>query len=341
MFVSVKPLISVIIPVYNVAPYLRHCLDTVINQTYKNLEIVIVASISKDNSVDICEEYAEKDTRITLIHTEPNGLSAARNRGIDVSHGEYLCFIDSDDYIHPDFISTLYSICFEYGCDISQCGFARVNTEYNEFISDSKKGVKLYSGREMSYNLYYNVSDATVNTVTWSKLYNRKLFSNIRFPVGKIHEDVATTYKLIYSSKLVGVSTKNLYFYRVVPTSITGIGFTLKSLDRLQFLEERVEFFRVRGEIKLSSLWHLYCVKSYGEYLINLKKYFPHELDLWDKLREKYTVEFSKVLEDTNIPLIDKIIMIIRFYFPRITTILGKIVQINKIRQLFFQRDIL
>ena len=130
---------------------------------------------------------------------------------------------------------------------------------------------------------------------------------------------------MFYNSEFVGVSTKILYYYRIVPTSITGIGFTLKSLDRLQFLEERVEYFRERNETELFSLWNLHCVKSYKEYLINLKKYYPHELELRKKLWREYKSRLSQVLRDTNISVVEKGVVIVGFYFPRTMIILGKI----------------
>ena len=336
---STESLISVIVPVYNVAPYLRRCLDTIINQTYKNLEIIIVASTSTDDSVEICEEYAKKDSRITLIHSEPKGLSDARNRGIEAAHGEYLSFIDSDDYIHPDFISTLYRICSENNCEIAQCGLIRVDTEYNEILFEPEREINIYSGREMSYNFYYGFPNGTANVVTWSKLYRRHLFSKLRFPVGKIHEDVATTHQLFYTAERIGVTTQPLYFYRRVPTSIMGVGFTLKRLDGLQFFEERAEFFKEKGEDELSSLWHLQYVKSYKAYLKNLKKYYPKEVELRKNLQHKCKKELLKVLNNPQIPIIEKVITISGFYLPRIITTLGKLIPINKIRRFIFLKN--
>ena len=134
-----KPLISVIVPVYNVASYLPTCLDSILNQTYKNLEIILVASTSKDNSVEICDEYAGKDERISVIHCPPNGLSDGRNKGIDAAHGEYLSFIDSDDFIAPEFIQTLYDIIVEYGCDIAQGGYLRIPETQNTIPESERR----------------------------------------------------------------------------------------------------------------------------------------------------------------------------------------------------------
>ena len=322
---TIHPIISVVLPVYNVAPYLRCCLDSIINQTYKTLEIIIVASTSTDDSVEICEEYANKDSRITLIHSEPKGLSDARNRGIEAAHGEYLSFIDSDDYIHPEFYSTLYSICSKYDCDIAQGGYEWVSENQNEIIPDTEKEVKVYSGREMCYNFYYGIPNDIANVVTWSKLYRRHLFSKLRFPVGKIHEDEATTHQLFYSAKKVGVTTQTLYFYRRVPTSIMGVGFTLKRLDGLQFFEERAEFFKEKGESELHALWYLHYVKSYAGYLKNLKTYYPQEVEQRKSLRKKCWNGQIEAVKNPQISFKDKGIMILVLDFPRTAKVLGKV----------------
>ena len=336
---SAMPLISVIVPVYNVAPYLRRCLDTITQQTYTNIEIIIIASTSTDNSVEICEEYAKKDERITLLHSEPRGLSDARNRGIEASHGEYLSFIDSDDYIHPDFLSTLYRICSEYDCDIAQCGYIRVDTNYNKIHSQPEKDIETYSGREMCYNLYYGIPDHLADIVIWSKLYRRVLFSEIVFPFGKLYEDHGTTHKLFYSANKIGVTTQLLYFYRRVPTSITGVGFRLQTLDCLGLDGERAEFFKEKGEEELHNLWHLQYVKSYKGYLKNLKKHYPEEVEFRKNLTQKYHQEERKVLENPKIPLTEKGIILIGFYFPRTTVILGKILPVHKIRRTLFLKN--
>lgn len=322
---SDTPLISMIVPVYNVAPYLRRCLDSVVNQTYPNLEIILVASTSTDNSVSICEEYQKNYPNIILLHTEPNGLSDARNRGIDIANGEYLSFIDSDDYISPDFITTLYSICKEHNCDIAQCGFQWVSEEQNEIINDAQKDVAVYTGKEMCYNFYYGIPDGITDVVTWSKLYRRELFSTLRFPVGKIHEDEATTHQLFYCAKKVGVTEQILYFYRRVSTSIMGVGFTLKRLDRLQFFEERAEYFKKMNEPELHALWYLHYVKSYAGYLRNLKTYYPQEISLRKSLRKRCRKGQVEVLKCPRISLKDKVLMILILDFPRTTKILGMV----------------
>ena len=133
-----KPLISVIVPVYNVAPYLPICLNSIINQTYNNLEIILVASTSKDNSVEICDEYAGKDSRISVIHCPPNGLSDGRNRGIEAAHGEYLSFIDSDDFVAPNYLENLLSAIKTSNADFACCKYKTIKEEVSYFKTKFK-----------------------------------------------------------------------------------------------------------------------------------------------------------------------------------------------------------
>ena len=311
------PTISIIIPVLNVEPYLNCCLNSVLNQTYQNIEIIIIASTSNDASVEICEEYAKKDKRIKLIHSKPNGLSAARNRGIDIATGEYLSFIDSDDYVHPEFISTLYAICKEHNCDIAQCGYMDVSEIETRIITNPHKRVDIYSGHEMCYNFCKRIPKGIGNLVSWNKLYHQKLFSDLRFPEGKIHEDLAITHQVFYASEKVGLTTEILYYYRLVPTSIMNSGFSLNTLDGMKFREERASFFEERGEKELGDLWLHHCVLWYPYYLINLRYEYPELKDLRKKIRRKCYKSQYTLLMSKHISRRDKINMIYRCNFSR------------------------
>ena len=300
-----KPLISVIVPVYNVAPYLPTCLDSVLNQTYQNLEIILVASTSKDNSVEICDEYAEKDERISVIHCPPNGLSDGRNRGIEVAHGEYLSFVDSDDFIAPEFIQTLYDIIVEYGCDIAQVNYYRIEEEERDIIPDSKKEVEFYSGREMNFNLARDIPN-TSSVVAWSKLYRKELFADIRYPVGRISEDVATTHKLFHIANKVGLSRQKLYFWRKNPTSITGQKYYLKRLDDVTLNEERMQFFLDEGDTDLYWKFYIKTACLIPAHRMYVKKYFPEEVIIEQMLDNKIKINTKTVMKCPLASLKDK-----------------------------------
>ena len=159
-------LVSVIIPVYNVYDYLDKCLNSIINQTYKSLEIIIVNDGSTDNSKDIIEKYSKIDKRITVINTKNNGLSVARNKGIDASHGDYLSFVDSDDYVDNDFIEYLVKLLEEYNSDISVCSF------YQNDSNNKKEEIIVYNKIEaMKECIAYN----NMYSSAWNKLYKKEI----------------------------------------------------------------------------------------------------------------------------------------------------------------------
>ncbi len=314
-----KPLISVIVPVYNVAPYLSTCLDSILNQTYHNLEIILVASTSKDNSVEICDEYAEKDERISVIHCPPNGLSDGRNRGIEAAHGEYLSFIDSDDFIAPEFIQTLYDIIVEYGCDIAQGGYLRVpetqNTIPESVNSSSEYSITTYTYKEilMKMNSY-----GTYIVMTWNKLYHRSLFSEIRFPVGKLHEDVATSYKLFYSAKKIGSFLKPMYFYRQVSTSIMGQPYSLKRLDALEHARDAVAFFRERDEYDLYGVALCNLIFSLNSTIQQVREHIADSEDIQAALKEEMRVRFGELRGHKTAWVLYKCAAFMMVYMPRV-----------------------
>jgi len=234
--------ISVIIPVYNVEPYLKKCLDSVVTQTYKEIEIILVDDGSTDGSGPICDEYAAQDKRIRVIHKRNGGLSDARNVGLDRCSGRYVTFIDSDDYVASDYVERLYRILVEYNADIAVC-------DYFEFYGDEpvqtpEKGEKIivFDKLQALEQLYGKYS--TQLTVAWSKLYKTELFKDLRFPVGKVHEDMFMAHRVLYKSHIVVFTTKQSYFYRRRKGSITNRRFTSKNrLDAISALKERVNFF--------------------------------------------------------------------------------------------------
>lgn len=311
-----NPLISVIVPVYNVAPYLPTCLDSILNQTYKNLEIILVASTSKDNSVEICDEYTGKDERISVIHCPPNGLSDGRNRGIDAAHGEYLCFIDSDDFIAPEFIQTLHNIIVEYGCDIAQVGYLKVQDTQNSIPimeTNTEYPITTYSGKEM---LMMMNSYGSYIVMTWNKLYHRSLFSEIRFPIGKLHEDVATSYKLFYSAKKIGSFLKPMYFYRQVSTSIMGQPYSLKRLDALEHARDAVAFFKERDEYDIYGVALCHLIFSLNSTTIQVREHIADSDEIQAALKEEMQVRFGELRGHRTVGRLYKYAAFMMVYMP-------------------------
>lgn len=223
-------LISVVVPIYNVEEYLEECINSIINQSYKELEIILVNDGSTDNSGRICENFKKKDDRIICIHQENAGLSEARNAGIDIFKGDYICFVDSDDWIDSIMIELLFNACTQSKASIGCCGriYEIQDKSYSKFDLENPK---IYSRDEAIKQIL--VGD-TMDVACWDKIYTRDLFQDLRFPKGKIHEDMAIIFNIfLKSNKCVHVG-KALYHYRQRPFSITKISFTKKNLVILE-----------------------------------------------------------------------------------------------------------
>ena len=241
-----RDLISVIIPVYKVEKYLCRCVDSVLEQTYTNMEIILVDDGSPDNCPVMCDEYARQDSRVKVIHQENAGLSGARNAGIDMAQGQWLAFVDSDDYLAADFLERLYQACVDTGSSLSVCRWEYVR---GETIPEHGTGeTRVYTGREMLANLY--VPDGAYFVVVWNKLYRKELFEEIRYPLGRIHEDEATTYRIYDKVKKAAYVDRSLYGYFVTPVSITR-GFNPKRMDWVTAVAERLDFFEQKGYTEL------------------------------------------------------------------------------------------
>ena len=239
---SREDLISVIIPVYRVENYLKRCVDSVLAQTYSHMEIILVDDGSPDECPRICDAYAEADSRVRVIHQENAGLSGARNTGIEMAEGTYLAFVDSDDYLAPGFLESLYRACRETGSDLSVCRWEYVRGE--EIPQRGTGKVSVYTGREMLEKLY--CPDGAYFVVAWNKLYRRELFAEIRYPLGRIHEDEAVTYRIYDRAQRAAYVDSSLYGYFVAPSSITR-GFNPKRMDWVTAVAERMDYFEKKG----------------------------------------------------------------------------------------------
>lgn len=245
-------MISVIVPVYNVERYLCECIDSILGQTYTDFELILVDDGSPDSCGEICDAYAEKDSRIRVIHQENGGLSAARNAGLDMAQGAYVTFVDSDDIVHPDYLRCLAEGLWENQSDIAIARFLRFAETVPAYAGAVKSVKQVRSGREICRELFGE--DGVTYTIACGKLYKTALFEGIRYPVGKIHEDEATTYKLLYKAKLVAVLGDELYFYRQNANGIMGAPFSVKRYQALDALRERIAFFKEHSEWELAQM---------------------------------------------------------------------------------------
>ena len=227
-------LVSVIIPVYRTEQYLGRCIDSVMSQTYSNLEVILVDDGSPDACPQICDSYTNKDPRVKVIHKENGGLSDARNAGIESASGDYIAFVDSDDYIAPQMIQTLLQYVIDKKADISVCNYYKVFENGEKLYHPKTVQEKVMTNLEAMEDIF--TASNLCEVITWNKLYAARLFKDteIRFPVGKIHEDNFTTYKLFYEAQKVVYIDIPLYYYRQRNDSIMGRDFYER---RLQVLE--------------------------------------------------------------------------------------------------------
>lgn len=231
--------ISIIVPIYNVEKYLEQCIESILSQTYKTLEIILVDDGTKDSSGIICDEYAKKDSRIKVVHQKNMGLSGARNTGLKIATGEYISFIDSDDFVDNSTFEDMIFSLKKDNSDIVECGTIFCN-EIGGYINENTiNDVRVYKDKEQIKEL---LTTGSITTTSWGKLYKRKLFKNFEFPLGKYHEDTFTTYKLLHFSKKTTVLNKGFYHYRQVNGSIMNSSFKLKHLDSIEATLERSKF---------------------------------------------------------------------------------------------------
>lgn len=247
--------ISVIVPIYNVEKYLPACIDSILQQTYKDMEIILVDDGSPDNCPQICDEYGKKDERIRVVHQKNKGLSGARNTGIDIAQGEYLIFVDSDDTVEPTMVEDLYTYAEEHNCAIVACG-------RNYVFEDGQIVCKITENK----NRIYDFADAMqeMNTFTlfdmsaWAKIYKKDIFKDIRFPEGKLSEDYYIMYKLFDMAQSVGYVAKPLYNYLQRQSSISrnkkiNHDFAYAAKEQMEYLDNKYPQMAVLGHTAYAS----------------------------------------------------------------------------------------
>lgn len=246
--------ISVIVPVYKVEKYIHRCVESLLKQTYSNIEIVLVDDGSPDSCGGICDYFAEKDQRIKVIHKENGGLSSARNAGLKIASGEYIGFVDSDDWVETAMYEKMILFLESEQCDVVECGVNLVCD--NKCIEFVKKENEAINGKEALYrHLEGKSSERLPRVAVWSKLYKKEFWDGREFPEGKIHEDYMITCECLYTSKKVGFLKEGLYNHYVDNAgSIMHSQFGKKDLYLEEQYYNRVEYLRSNGELGLSEL---------------------------------------------------------------------------------------
>ena len=231
--------VSVIVPIYNVETYLKKCIDSIINQTYRNLEIILINDGSPDNCGTICDEYADKDERIKVIHKNNGGLSDARNVGLEIATGDFITFVDSDDWIELDTYEVMINAMNKYAADMVVSNINYVYDDKSNRKNDEYQ-IRIFNKEEAMKEL---IHDGLVQAVVWNKLYKKELIDNMKFKVGKLNEDEFFTYKICARAEKIIYIPNALYQYRQRENSIMGT-YSLKRLDGVEALYERLNFIK-------------------------------------------------------------------------------------------------
>ena len=228
-------MISIIVPVYNVELYLKRCVESIINQSYKNLEIILVDDGSTDNSSSICDELKNSDERIRVIHKKNGGLSDARNVGIEIAKGDYIGFVDSDDWIEPDMFENLKLEMENSGACLAVTGINRIYDNGYSVNQFTREKIQIYEGKDI---IKHYLEQNFFSTAAWDKLYRKELFEKRRFPVGKLFEDAPVIYDILCNIKKVVNIGKPHYHYFQRANSICGLSFSERKMDHYYFSKD-------------------------------------------------------------------------------------------------------
>lgn len=313
------PEISIIVPVYQAEAYLTDCIDSILNQTFQDFEVLLVDDGSPDHCGEICEDYARKDGRIRVIHQTNQGQAAARNHAMAIARGRWLCFVDSDDAVHPQMVELLYRQVKEGNAAVSMCAM----------LESAALPENFFEAREAFFAAYTMDEDTLTNLfdrgeypgwVACGKLIPRELVASYPFREGRVYEDNEAVCRWICQGKTLAVTVEQLYFYRTNPASTTQSSFSIKKLDYLWALESILHFYRERGYEKLVERFSgLYAEAAAGFYRVTRWKLEDQERakDIRRGVRRLYGQEKFPLTKPQYEDLLDAMHpKLIQFYWP-------------------------
>ena len=311
------PKISIIVPVYNVEKYLRKCVDSILNQTFKDFELILVDDGSIDTSGKICDEYNLKDNRIKVIHKENGGLSSARNAGLDIAQGEYIGFVDSDDWIELDMYEKLYKICKENDTDV---GIVGINYGGASEKKKSKK-IEIYSNKLILDDLVYN-KGKEITWPAWNKLWLKKVIGESRFKEGRIYEDGLFLYSLSSKIKKVAKIDYEAYNYRMDNESITRSKISKKQVD---FLYNTLDIYKFLPSPYKEEMFIRDLIR-YTEYiLLEMIKQKNINKDIIKEIKKFYNDNFKMVKKENKLSRFLKWKLFVLSKYPKIYILLKKL----------------
>lgn len=313
------PKLSIIVPIYNVEKYLARCIESILNQTFKDFELILVNDGSTDNCRKICEEYKKKDSRIIIVDKKNAGLSSARNLGLDTSNGEYIGFVDSDDFIDVNMYEILLNIINTNDSDIVICDYYKINEDNikkYEKVKLKNKDIRVENINNFdSIEKVLTVGEKFI--IACNKIYKRSLFDNLRYKEGVIYEDEFLAHRILYKCSKVSVINQALYYYVQRKGSIVNSEFSSKKFDKVYAIKDRVDFLKEKNLIKLKEK----AEKSFIDYFIwnyfsAYKRLNNIDEDLV-KLKSKFNEIFFEVLKNRRISWREKITLSILYISPK------------------------
>ena len=319
------PLVSIIVPVYNVEKYIEKCLDSIINQTYNNLEIILVDDGSTDDSGLKCEQYSEIDDRIIVIHKKNGGLSDARNTALSVFTGEFVAFVDSDDYLDQEYIEYLYKLIVNNNADISVCQYTITYSTVSKKNRKTKETIKIFNRLSAIENTLYH---KCIPVSAFGKLYKREIFDSIKYPYGYYYEDLAViVYILNLCSKIV-VSNQKKYYYIQRKDSIMNGKFSIEKMRKVKISKDHLHFIE-------SNYPDLAPAARFRLFLSALQTYriIPFDSIHKDLLNEIWMIIISyrkEILHDEKVEFSYKIMALISYFGRDIFKLFGEFLTIKK-----------
>ncbi len=287
------PLISIIVPVYKVEAYLGKCVDSILAQTWKDFELFLVDDGSPDDCGKICDDYAKRDSRVTVIHKENGGLSDARNAALDQIHGEYIAFIDSDDYVSPEHIETLYETLSSTDSDIAIANMTSVTDGVcNEEFYCPVNEKTVLEGKDIFKTIYQPCAQA--------KLYKRYLYEGIRFPIGKLYEDAFIYHDVLAKAKRVCLSGRNTYYYLIRQGSILHQEYRLAFTDIIDALELRIQKLEALGLQDLADENRCFVYSRTAVAFAHLDASVAENRKRLTEVKNTYDREYPKLMRTTK-----------------------------------------
>lgn len=319
-------LVSVIVPVYNVEQYIQRCITSILNQTYKNIELILIDDGSTDRSGEICDTY-KHDSRVKVLHKENGGQASARNRGLDIAKGSWITFVDSDDFITPDYVEYLLMLCKKYSVPISQCGAVRG--------TDAVFPIDRTQIREVKWNIHdlYSSSTRDFRGIVWAKMYSREIIGDLRFPEGYIFEDEDFAFKVSYFAGEMVISNRHLYYYYMTDNSTIRGKKTHINYDFIQIFDERIRFLKNYEENEMIDITNKeLCIRLMLRYC-TAKKNNMNDADC-KKIKNEFRKRYMTIQKKKPIPIKERIAICIFYCIPDVFAFIENYFAIIKKRKL-------